>query len=125
MSQSRSNRREFFRSSTAAALTAALVRNVAGANERLVVGLIGAGGPPFVRGKHVAGLFVGQGAEVAAIADIEVCHRSTTAAILGNLAMKTGRKLHWDADKEKFINDPEADKLLMKPYREPYSLDPV
>jgi predicted dehydrogenase len=58
-------------------------------------------------------------------ADVEICHRSTTAALLGNLAMKTGRKLYWDAEKEKFINDPEADKLLLKPYRAPYSLDPV
>lgn len=58
-------------------------------------------------------------------ADVEVCHRSTTAAILGNIAFKVGRKLHWDAAKEQFINDPEANRHLMKEYRPPYTLDPV
>jgi predicted dehydrogenase len=58
-------------------------------------------------------------------ADVEVCHRSTTAAILGNIALKTGRKLHWDAAKEEFINDIEANKHLMKEYRAPYNLEKI
>ena len=33
-------------------------------------------------------------------ADIEIGHRSTTIALLGNIAMKTGKKLHWDAGRE-------------------------
>jgi predicted dehydrogenase len=56
-------------------------------------------------------------------ADVEVCQRSTTVAILGNIAMKVGRKLYWDPDKEEVINDPEANKHLAKSYRPPYTLD--
>ena len=58
-------------------------------------------------------------------ADVEICHRSTAAAILGNIALKTGRKLYWDAAKEEFINDREANKHLMKEYRAPYSLEKI
>lgn len=58
-------------------------------------------------------------------ADVEVCQRSTTAAILGNIAYKVGRKLYWDPAKEEFIDDPEANKHLVKEYRAPYSLDSI
>ena len=41
--------------------------------------------------------------------------------ILANLAMKTGRKFTWDAQKQQVVNDPEANKLLARPYRKPYT----
>ena len=31
-----------------------------------------------------------------------------------------GRKLTYDAAAEKFVGDPEADKLLTRPYRQPF-----
>ena len=40
--------------------------------------------------------------------------------ILANLAMQTGRTLAWDAERELILNDPEANKLLARPYREPW-----
>jgi len=58
-------------------------------------------------------------------ADVEICHRSSTAAILGNIAYAVGRKLYWDASKEEFIGDPDANKHLVKPYRAPWSLDTI
>jgi len=58
-------------------------------------------------------------------AEVEICHRSSTAAILGNIAFKVGRKLYWDAAKELFIADPEADKHLMREYRSPHRFDQV
>jgi len=33
-----------------------------------------------------------------------------------------GRKLKWDVDSEKILDDAEASKLLMRQYREPWSL---
>jgi predicted dehydrogenase len=45
-------------------------------------------------------------------ADIEVGLRSTTVPLLGNIAYDTGRKLHWDSEKEDFVGDAEASKLL-------------
>jgi predicted dehydrogenase len=56
------------------------------------------------------------------IADVEVGHRSTTVCHLGNIARWTGRKLKWDPKKEKFIGDAEANALLDRPMRAPYSI---
>jgi len=44
---------------------------------------------------------------------------------LGNIATRVGRKLHYDASKHRFINDPEADKLLSREYRAGYELPKV
>jgi predicted dehydrogenase len=42
------------------------------------------------------------------IANVEIGHRSSTLCHLGNIAQLTGRRLAWDPQKEKFINDPIA-----------------
>ena len=55
-------------------------------------------------------------------ADIEIGHRSTSVALLGNIAMKTGKKLHWDAEKEDFIGAPDASALLTRTLRKPWDL---
>jgi predicted dehydrogenase len=48
-------------------------------------------------------------------------HRSISVALLGEIAMKTGQKLHWDPQAEKFTdNNTYATSLLQKPYREPW-----
>ena len=49
-------------------------------------------------------------------------HRSTTAALLGNIAYRTGRTLRWDAKAERFTNNDAANKLLSYKYRAPYKL---
>jgi len=54
--------------------------------------------------------------------DIEIAHRSTTAPHLGNIAFWTGRKIHWDWEKEQVIGDPEADRLTDRPMRAPWHL---
>jgi predicted dehydrogenase len=55
-------------------------------------------------------------------ADVEIGHRSTIVPHLGNIAYKTGRKLHWDAAKEDFVGEPEASKLLGRQARRPWDL---
>jgi predicted dehydrogenase len=54
--------------------------------------------------------------------DIEVGHRDTTAALIGNIAHKTKSYLEWDGKKERFTNNPSANKLLSYEYRSPYRL---
>jgi predicted dehydrogenase len=54
--------------------------------------------------------------------DEMVGHRATTACHLGTIAAKTGRTLHWDAEKEDFEGDPEASRLLTRELRKPYDL---
>ena len=53
-------------------------------------------------------------------AEIEIGHRSTSVALLGNISMKTGKKLHWDAQKEDFIGAPDASALLTRSLRKPW-----
>jgi predicted dehydrogenase len=54
------------------------------------------------------------------VADIEQGHISTASCILANHAMKLGRTLTWDAEKHQVVGDDEANKLLSRPYREPW-----
>lgn len=58
----------------------------------------------------------------APIAPIETAHRSISIAHLGNIAMRLGRDLKWNPDKERFLNDNEANEFLHRPYRGPWSL---
>jgi len=54
------------------------------------------------------------------ISDIEIGHRSTTVPHLGNIAMRVGRTIHWDAENEKILGDPEASRFLSRTYRPPW-----
>jgi len=54
------------------------------------------------------------------VADIEQGHISTACCILGNIAMKLGRTLAWDAAKQRVVQDEEANRLLRRPYRQPW-----
>jgi len=56
------------------------------------------------------------------IAPIEVAHRSISVGLLGEIAMRLERKLHWNPDKEEFVNDPEANRMLSRPMRAPWHL---
>jgi hypothetical protein len=56
------------------------------------------------------------------IANAETGHRTSTICHLGNMAMILGRKLRWDPQKERFIDDPEADRMLARPMRSPWHL---
>jgi predicted dehydrogenase len=58
-------------------------------------------------------------------ADAEIGHRSSIIPHLGNIAFKTGRKLRWDADKEQFTGDAEANKLLRREARKPWDMGVV
>jgi predicted dehydrogenase len=52
--------------------------------------------------------------------DIETGHRSTSATLLANIALKTRSVLDWDARREVFRNHADANKLLTYKYRVPY-----
>jgi len=55
-------------------------------------------------------------------ADVEEGHLSAVMCHLGNIATRLNRTLKWNADKEQVVGDAEANKLLDKPYREPWKL---
>ena len=53
--------------------------------------------------------------------DIEEGHRSTLLCQIANIAHRVGnRRLEFDGKTESFPNDPEANKLLRRTYREPW-----
>jgi len=54
--------------------------------------------------------------------EIDLGHRATIVAHLGNIAFKTGRKLRWDAAKGDFQDAPEASRLLGRQARKPWDL---
>ncbi len=54
-------------------------------------------------------------------APVELAHRSITICHLGNIAMRLNRaSLRWDPRTEQIVGDPEAAKMLSRPYRGPW-----
>lgn len=53
---------------------------------------------------------------------VETAHLSSALAHLGNIAYRTERVLTFNPDSEKFVNDPEADQMLTRNYREGFEV---
>ena len=49
-------------------------------------------------------------------------HRAAAFAHIGTIAMKLGRKLKWDTKNDVFIGDDEANKMLSRPERDPWTM---
>ena len=56
------------------------------------------------------------------ITPVETGHRSTTICHLGNICMQLGRDLKWDPDGQEFPGDEQANRLLSRAMRAPWSL---
>jgi len=54
--------------------------------------------------------------------DLEKHYPLSVALNLGDIALKVGRKIHWDAKAERIVGDKEADSLVTPDYRRPWSL---
>lgn len=55
-------------------------------------------------------------------ADVEAGHHASNPGHLMNIAWRVGRKIHWDAERERIIGDKEANALVTKKYRKPWVL---
>lgn len=55
--------------------------------------------------------------------DAETGHRVNSQCLLGLAAVRTGRQLLWDPDKERFTNDDSAMRYLSGRYRDPWNLN--
>jgi hypothetical protein len=58
----------------------------------------------------------------ACYAPAETGHRTISVAHLGNIAMLLGRKLKWDPDVERFTDDAQANRMLSREQREPWTI---
>ncbi|MEO2047949.1 MAG: Gfo/Idh/MocA family oxidoreductase [Pirellulales bacterium] len=56
------------------------------------------------------------------LSDAESQHRSATTCHLGNLSMRLGRDLNWDAEQEAFVDDVQADGWLSRQQRGGYEI---
>jgi predicted dehydrogenase len=56
----------------------------------------------------------------APVADIEEGYISSTACILANLSQRLERSITWDHGQGVVVGDDEANRLLRRPYREPW-----
>jgi len=55
------------------------------------------------------------------VSTIEEGYISTASCILANNAMRLGRTATWDAKAQQVTGDPEANQLLTRPYRKPWT----
>jgi predicted dehydrogenase len=58
-------------------------------------------------------------------ADIEIGAHIARFAHLGNIAYKTGRKVYWDAEKGRFVDDDKANELVNAKYRAPWKVPSI
>lgn len=56
------------------------------------------------------------------VENLKLGHHVSSVAHLGNVALRCGRKIQWDAAKEQVIGDPEANRLVSVAYRSPWQL---
>ncbi len=56
------------------------------------------------------------------ITPVDIGHRSSTVAHLGNIAMILGREIRWDPKREQINNDPEASRMLGRSMRSPWHI---
>ncbi|PIA82102.1 oxidoreductase [Gaetbulibacter sp. 4G1] len=59
------------------------------------------------------------------ISDVEKGHRACSICLITHISMKLGRKLHWNPEKEIFVNDAEANNMLKRSQRFPYGVNSI
>lgn len=71
---------------------------------------------------HMGNFFDCVASRKTPISDIESQHRSVSTCHLGNIALRLGRSLSWNPNKEEFENDTEANTLLSRPQRQGFEV---
>ena len=56
------------------------------------------------------------------ITNAEIAHRACSTCLIHHIAMKLKRKVYWDPVAERFQHDDEANALLSRPQRAPYTI---
>jgi len=76
----------------------------------------------YVSNHHKANFYECVRSRAETIAPVEVAHRSCAVCLLGDIAMRLGRKLRWDPATERFANDDEANRMRARTQRSPWRL---
>jgi predicted dehydrogenase len=97
--------------------------NITASKPELLTAPLGPGAATVYRSESHAGNFLEcVRTRKRPICDIETAHRSASAVILGGLALTLNRSLKWDPQRERFINDDEANRLLSTTFRPPWTI---
>jgi predicted dehydrogenase len=56
------------------------------------------------------------------MAPAEDGHRTASFCHLAVIALTLGRRIKWDLERERFVDDPEADRMISRPMRPPWHL---
>jgi predicted dehydrogenase len=70
---------------------------------------------------HMKNLLDNMASRGRPVSDIEEGYISSSCCILANMSLQLGRTLAWDAQKGAVIGDEEANRLLRRPYRAPWT----
>jgi hypothetical protein len=57
------------------------------------------------------------------MADAEIGHRACSMGLIAHSAIQLGKRLDWDAQRERFVNDDNANALLSCAHRAPWDLN--
>ena len=74
------------------------------------------------RAPHVRNFLACVKSRAQPVLNLDIGHRVSTLAHLGNIAYRTGQKIAWDGVKEKIVGNRDADKLVGVKYRKPWEL---
>ena len=77
----------------------------------------------YVSDDHMGNFFECVQTRKPPICDVEIGHRSASVCHLGVISIRLGRKLQWDPQAEMFTNDAEANGMLAREMRKPYSYE--
>jgi predicted dehydrogenase len=77
----------------------------------------------YVSNDHMGNFFDCVRTRKQPICEAEIGHRSVSLCHLGVIAIRLGRKLTWDAAKESFVEDKEANGYLAREMRKPWTYD--
>lgn len=56
------------------------------------------------------------------VANVDACHAATSVSLVADIASRSGRKLIWDWDTERFANDDAANRMLSRTLRAPWKI---
>ena len=56
------------------------------------------------------------------ISDVDTHHRSMTTCHLANIAIRLGRKIEWDPEKEQIVGDKDAAGFMAREQRKGYEI---
>jgi hypothetical protein len=71
---------------------------------------------------HTADFFRGIRTRRAPVSPVEAGYAASVFGNVSDISLRLGRKLKWDPAQDRFIGDDEANAMLARPYRSPWTI---